>query len=97
MKLKPKAVGIYRLVMKHGSDNFRSSSIQDIIYKLKSKNINIFIFEPTLESDFFGEFPVVKSLAELNKMTDLILANRGNPELDMFSSKVYTRDIFNEN
>jgi len=97
MKLNPKAVGIYRLVMKHGSDNFRSSSIQDIFYKLKSKNVNIFIYEPTLVSDFFDEFPVVSSLAELNEMTDLILANRWDPELDKFSRKVYTRDIFNEN
>ena len=76
LKKKPQTVGIYRLTMKSGSDNFRSSAIQDIIHLLSNKDINIVIYEPTLEANSFDDHQVIKDLEEFKAKSDIILANR---------------------
>ena len=91
---KPQVVGIYRLTMKSGSDNFRSSAIQDIISELKSRNIQVIIFEPTLSADTFNECPIVNHLPSFIKASDLILANRMDQDIIKVKNKVYTRDLF---
>ncbi|STQ75202.1 nucleotide sugar dehydrogenase [Grimontia hollisae] len=93
----PKVVGIYRLVMKYESDNFRSSSVQGIIKRIKSKGINIVIYEPSLDSVFFFNSPVINDLTSFKNICDLIVANRISEDLDDVMDKVYTRDIYNEN
>jgi UDPglucose 6-dehydrogenase len=95
VKLKPKVVGIYRLVMKEGSDNFRESSIQDVIKLIAFKGINIIIYEPLVEDESFNEFKVVNDFEEFSKQSEIILANRMNNELNSVRKKVFTRDIFN--
>lgn len=94
-KHNPKTVGIYRLIMKSGSDNFRDAAIKDIILLLKQKGVNIVIYEPAFKEDNFNGFTVTKDLNELIKQTDIIVANRMVNELKPVSNKVYTRDIFN--
>ncbi len=94
LKLKPQTVGIYRLVMKAGSDNFRASAIQGVMKRMKSKGIKIVIYEPvSSESEFFNS-PIIDSLEEFKNTSDVIIANRITDELHDVSSKVYTRDIF---
>ena len=93
--MKPKVVGIYRLVMKEGSDNFRESSIQDVIKLIALKGIKVIIFEPLVEDDSFNELEVVNDFEEFSKQSEIILANRMNNELNSVSDKVFTRDIFN--
>lgn len=94
IKLKPETVGIYRLTMKTGSDNFRSSAIQDIIKNLRANNIKVIIYEPTLNtSDFYG-FEVIKELSEFKNKSSIILANRQESVLEDVKDKVYTRDLF---
>lgn len=93
----PKTVGVYRLIMKEGSDNFRSSSIQDVIYKLHEKNIKIIIYEPTLNSDKFDIFKVCNDLETFTSASDLILANRIDQKISLFNEKLFSRDIFHEN
>lgn len=95
LKHNPKTVGIYRLIMKSGSDNFRDAAIKDIILLLKQKGVNIVIYEPAFKEDNFNGFTVTKDLNELIKQTDIIVANRMVNELKPVSNKVYTRDIFN--
>ena len=95
LKQNPKTVGIYRLVMKEGSDNFRSAAILDIIDMLKIKNVDILIYEPTLKEEIFEGNKTVKSLEELKEKSDIILANRLSSDLLDTKEKVYTRDIFN--
>lgn len=87
-------VGVYRLIMKTGSDNFRQSAIQDIIGMLKEKGVCVVIYEPTLAADSFMDCAVTRDLTRLESMCDLILANRQTAELEPYKSKVYTRDLF---
>lgn len=95
VKMRPKVVGIYRLIMKEGSDNFRESSIQEIIKLIASRGIKIIIFEPLVKGDIFDEFEVVNDFKDFSVESDIILANRVNNELNSVSNKIFTRDIFN--
>lgn len=97
LKKRPNVVGIYRLTMKAGSDNFRDSAIQDIICELEEYNIQIVIYEPTLKTEKFEHYPIQANLAEFLQSSDVILANRMHVDLDSVQAKVYTRDLFGEN
>lgn len=96
LKSNPKVIGIYRLTMKSGSDNFRSSAIQDIINILKEYKKDIIIYEPTLNKEEFNNCKVTNNLEEFKVKSDVIMANRIAKELKDVKTKVYTRDIFNE-
>ncbi len=91
----PKVVGIYRLVMKSGSDNFRASAIQGIMNRLEKRGIEIVIYEPACEDEFFSNFKVINDLDEFKKVSDVIVANRLADDIKDVEEKVYTRDIFN--
>jgi UDPglucose 6-dehydrogenase len=93
----PKIVGIYRLSMKNGSDNFRSSSIQGIMKRLSAKGVNLVIYEPELSEDQLYESKVLTNLVEFKEVSDVIIANRVADEIIDIKDKVYTRDLFNNN
>ena len=90
----PKVVGIYRLTMKTNSDNFRASAIQGIIERLKNNNVEVVIYEPTLNADSFNDCKVIKDLDEFKKNSDVILVNRMDENTKSFADKIYTRDLY---
>tara|TARA_B100000787_G_scaffold26165_1_gene17391 strand:- start:3505 stop:4635 length:1131 start_codon:yes stop_codon:yes gene_type:complete len=97
LKLKPKVVGFYRLVMKEGSDNFRSSAIQGVIKRIKAKGVEVIIYEPSLNEDVFFGSRVVESLGEFKLLANIIVANRVSNDLESVKSIVFSRDVFSEN
>ena len=90
----PGVVGIFRLIMKAGSDNYRESSVQGVMKRLKAKGIEVVVYEPVLEEERFYNSRVIRDLNEFLKISDVIVANRFSPELEDVKEKVYTRDIF---
>ena len=97
LQTQPKTVGIYRLVMKESSDNFRQSSVQGIIRRLTDQGVNVVIYEPALNEPYFLNSRVETDFSAFEKNADIILANRITPELDIVSKKIFTRDLFHEN
>ena len=94
LKLKPQVVGIYRLTMKAGSDNFRSSSIQGIMKRIKSKGVEVIVFEPTFRESEFYHSKIVNDITQFKELADVIVANRITEEIQDVASKVYSRDLF---
>lgn len=94
VKRNPKVVGIHRLVMKAGSDNFRSSSVQGIIKRIRGSGIEVIVYEPTISGSEFGSSPLMADLALFKMRSDIIVANRVTPELEDVRHKIFTRDIF---
>ncbi len=95
-KIKPKKIGVYRLVMKEGSDNIRESSVQGIMKRIKAKGIPMIIYEPLIKEEKFFNSPVYADIDKFKKDSDLIICNRNSPELNDVKDKIFTRDIFQQ-
>ena len=91
---QPKTVGVYRLTMKSSSDNFRQSSIQGVISRLRERGVEVIIYEPVITGEDFEDMPVVNDITAFKQRSDVIIANRQNEELGDVSEKLYTRDVF---
>jgi UDPglucose 6-dehydrogenase len=94
IRKKPKCVGIYRLIMKSGSDNYRASAVQGLMKRIKAKGIEVVVFEPVIdESEFYGS-EILNDLKQFKEKCDVVMSNRMVPELLDIRDKVYTRDLF---
>ena len=97
LRMNPKIVGVYRLIMKKGSNNFRESAVIDILYKLRAKKIKIILFEPFISEKLFDDMEVFSNINKFISRSDIIIANRITSDLDHVRDKVYSRDLFQEN